>query len=194
MRSVDAPVPAVTPSEIAEIPGTGAGDTIIHNRVCPVLEAAQIPKPPAEYRVTPAVAKRRFLRKVDEDHAPLLQNGLAVCAARGAKMEAELGQLAPRPERAAQLNGRLSRARALKTAVLFLLRYADEIEDIALHDAILYLEEVRGFYDTVVKRDPGLAEIYEPMVRLFEARSAKISEGQARAKALREAKAEKQKK
>jgi hypothetical protein len=164
-------------------------DLIAQNRLCPVLEAESVPKPPAGFRPSAPEKRQRLLRRVDKDHVPLVEKSLEACAARGEKIVEDLGKLAPRPEKAAQLAARLKKLQRLKTAAAYLSGYVEELEEIALSDATQFLEGVRDGYEVMVTADPDLALLYEPLTQLFRARGEKISEGRARAKARREAEA-----
>jgi hypothetical protein len=184
MSTIDTTTTAITPATDAAAPG----DTVAQNRVCPVLEAALIPEPPPEYRRSPSEVRQRGLRRIDTEHTALVEKGLEACADRGEQMAEDLGKNGPKAEQAAHLSNRLKRIAQLKMAMELLANYVSELEDIALNDAILFLERVNNRYEVAAAEVPGLAKIYGSIASLFALRSAKISAGIAKARELREAK------
>jgi hypothetical protein len=152
------------------------GDTIANNRSIAVVAADQFPKIPTDFKASSGEIRRTSLRKLDKDLLDELLAALAVCNSRGATMSEDLGKKAPPAEKAGELYQRLTAVQGSLSIAVRLVDYLKEVEDIAIHDSVLYLEAVKKLYDINVE-DPNLAATYEKVNALFKARSAKISEG-----------------
>jgi len=63
-----------------------------------------------------------------------------------------------------------------------LLAYAKEVDQIAMSDALMFLEAVRKQYLNAVDHSPTLATSYHALMKLFDMRSGAIAEGIAQAK------------
>lgn len=161
------------------VPEADFDDTIAQNRALPLVDGATVPRPPLGYRATDPEVRNRRLRKVAAEHRAEALDALAEAAQRD--MRQELGKYAPDPERAKALAERLSRAGALVTVAQALLGYAREMDQIALSDALLLLEQVHREVLHAAEHEPALAENYPALRTLFEARGGAIAEGRARA-------------
>jgi hypothetical protein len=171
----------------APTPIAADNDTIARNRACPVVAPSAIPAPPAGYRPSPGEVRKNDLRRIDGGLESELIEALDTCGARGPQLTEDLGRHAPVAGKAQELAARLKTVRRTKAAVAHLLGYLNEVEDIALSDSVVLLEAVERLCNAALPHDPGLALIYAPVLELFEARAAKISEGRAQAKARLEA-------
>ncbi|UQA59856.1 hypothetical protein [Polyangium aurulentum] len=161
------------------VPEADFDDTIAQNRALPLVDVAAVPRPPLGYRATDPEVRNRRLRKVAAEHRAEALDALAEAAGRD--MPNELGKYAPDPERAAAMAERLARAGGLVTVAQALLAYAREMDQIALSDAILLLEQVHRELSHAAEHEPLLAEHYPALRTLFEARREAIAEGRARA-------------
>jgi hypothetical protein len=155
-------------------------DTIAHNRSLPLLDTEAVPHPPRGYRPTDPDVRRARLRRFAGDLRSELMDALREAASRD--LRTELGRFAPEPQRAAALVERLTTTGEAVARAEALLAYAREIDQIALSDAFLLLELENKQYANAVEHDPSLLAHYRALVKLFEARSAAIAEGMARAK------------
>ncbi|WP_437930925.1 hypothetical protein WMF37_17385 [Sorangium sp. So ce291] len=165
------------PGEAA--PEADFDDTIAKNRALPILDPASLPRPPAGFRPTDPDTRNRRLRKVSSElRAEVLD---ALREAAGLDLIADLGKYAPDPRRAPALAERLERVGRLSGAVQTLSLYAREMEQIALSDALVFLEAENKQLANALEHAPELAERYAALRTLFETRSASILEGRARA-------------
>ncbi|WP_437960173.1 hypothetical protein WME76_11410 [Sorangium sp. So ce119] len=154
-------------------------DTIAKNRALPILDPASLPRPPAGFRPTDPDTRNRRLRKVSSElRAEVLA---ALREAAGLDLAADLGKYAPDPQRAPALVERLERVGRLSAAVQALALYAREMEQIALSDALVFLEAENKQLANALEHAPELAERYAALRALFETRAASIVEGRARA-------------
>jgi hypothetical protein len=174
--------PVVAEETTLPAPEVSVGDTVAQNRVCPVIEAATIPRPPGGYLPTEAKIRQRFLRKVDQELEVHFDKSLDCCVEHGAKVLRDPDERDLRPEKAIQLRHRLAAIRRTKAAAQFLLTYLNEIEDIALSDGIQLVEGFGELYELAARKDPSLGLDFDPMLKFFAARGAKISEGRERAR------------
>jgi hypothetical protein len=161
------------------VPEADFDDTIAKNRVLPILEPASLPRPPIGFRPTDPETRNRRLRRVSSDLRAEVVNALH--EAKDLDLQADLGKYAPDPKRAPLLAERLERASRLATAVQGIAAYAREMEQIALSDAMLFLEAENKLLDGVLEHAPELAERYSALRTVFETRAASIVEGRARA-------------
>lgn len=174
-------------SDETRVPEAELGDTIAVNRSVAIVSVDKFPKIPPEYRATPPDVRKTELRKLDSDLMDELLAALLACKSRGAAMSDDLGKKAPPAEKAGELHQRLTAVQETLAVARPLLAYLQEVEDIAIHDAVLYLEKVKKLYDNNAD-DPNLAALYTKVNALFSARNAKISQGIATKKAQEEKK------
>jgi hypothetical protein len=80
---------------------------------------------------------------------------------------------------AARLARRITTLSAGVGAASRLLNYLEELDEIALSDAMLYLENLNKEYEHAVPLKPSLATNYEQLTRFFSSRGEAISEGLA---------------
>jgi hypothetical protein len=164
-------------------PGPSAEDDISHNRALPFLAAAAVPAVPAGYRPAAPEERKRRLRPIAETLRAESLRALREVAARGPdKVKAELGDLAPPTDSAGQLATRIEGLEATLGALRALVAAHEEIEDIALTDAQVLLENLFEEYQHRAGKVPSLAQSYPQLVSYFAGRSALISEGRARSK------------
>jgi len=155
-------------------------DTIARNRALSVIAAEKVPSPPDAYRPTNPDMRGRRLRHISEKLHSEAGDALRELGARDLKKE--LGPHAPDPKRAPVLLERLSQTGNLLTAAEALVRYAKEMDQIALSDATIFLEAANKEYKHAVEHVPSLEDKYKALVKLFDARSEAIIEGIGRAK------------
>ena len=161
-------------------------DTIAKNRALPLLHPDLIPARPHGFAPTdPKVRLRRLRRLADEHRA---EGHDALVEASKVDLRGILGKRAPDPRRAAALAERMAQSAALVARAERLLQYANESDEIALSDALVFLEAANREYAHEVTHDPNVAEHFPALVKLFEARSTAISEGIARKNAENAAK------
>ncbi len=173
--------PALTASLAGNpAPEADFDDTIAHNRSLPLLDTQAVPHPPRGYRPTDPDVRRARLRRFAGDLRSESMDALREAASRD--LRTELGRFAPEPQRAAALVERLTTTGEAVARAEALLAYAREIDQIALSDAFLLLELENKQYANAVEHDPSLLAHYRALVKLFEARSAAIAEGMARAR------------
>jgi hypothetical protein len=155
-------------------------DTIARNRGLPLVDPATVPRAPAGFRSTDPVERMRRIRWLSSDLRAEAEAALSEGGKRD--LRAELGQFAPDPQRATMLADRVSRTGDMVALVEALLAYAKEVDQIAMSDALMFLEAERKQYLNAVEHNEGLATSYRALVSLFEMRSGAIAEGIARAK------------
>jgi hypothetical protein len=105
---------------------------------------------------------------------------LTEAAERGSALKTELGKHTPAATKAGALVERIVQTSKLVSAASSLLEYASELDEIALNDAVVYLEQENKELQHELEHTPALADAYPALI---EARGAAISEGIARAKA-----------
>jgi hypothetical protein len=182
--TTNAPI-SLTPAAARIVPAGGYvpeadfDDTIAKNRVQPILDPSSLPKPPTGFRPTDPETRNRRLRRLSSELRAEAVNALHEAA--GMDLHADLGRYAPDPKRAPLLAERLERAGRLSAAVQGLALYAREMEQIALSDALLFLEAENKQLAHVLEHAPELAEKYTALRTVFETRAASIVEGRARA-------------
>lgn len=161
-------------------------DTIARNRALPMIRAAEIPAPPAAYKETDGEMRNQRLRRIAEEHSA--EGVDALEAMSKIDLKKVLGERAPDPALAGVLANRLIEGQKALGRIARLYAFAKEMDEINRSDALVYLEDVNKRYAVAVDDDPGIAEDFAAMVKLFEARSTAIVEGIARYKAEKEAK------
>jgi hypothetical protein len=152
----------------------------VHRGLSPI-EASAIPTPPDDFKPTEVLVRNRRLRRVADRSRPQMMLALDEVAARGAGLQADLGQYAPGAEAAAQLSRRASTLSAAVSAASRLLNYLEELDEITLSDAALYLDSVNREYTHALSHKPSLATTYEQLARFINSRGEAISEGLAQA-------------
>ncbi len=157
-------------------------DQLAIHRGLPPTEASDIPEPPDDFKPTEVLVRNRRLRRVADKSRPQLLLALNEASARGADLAKDLGQYTPPAENAAQLARRISSLSAGVSAASRLLNYLEELDEIALSDAVLYLESLNKEYEHAVSHKPSLATNYEQLGRFFSSRGEAISEGLAQAR------------
>lgn len=161
------------------VPEADFDDTIAKNRVLPILDPSSLPRPPIGFRPTDPDTRNRRLRRLSSELRAEAVNALHEAA--GLDLHADLGRFAPDPKRAPLLAERLERAARLSAAVQGLVLYAREMEQIAMSDALLFLEAENKLLENVLEHAPELAEKYTALRTVFETRAASIATGRARA-------------
>jgi hypothetical protein len=155
-------------------------DTIAQNRALPILDPGTLPARPPGFKPTDPDTRNRRLRRLADDHRA---EGLAALQEASARdLQALLGKHAPDPKRAAVLAERMAQSETLLARAERLLEYAQEIDEIVRSDALVFLEVENKKYTQAAEDEPNLADQFSALIKLFEARSAAIAEGIARAK------------
>jgi hypothetical protein len=153
-------------------------DTIAKNRALPLLDPESIPARPKGFVSTdPKVRLRRLRRLADEHRA---EGHDALVESSKLDLRAILGKRAPDPRRAAVLAERMSQSGALVARAERLLQYAKEMDEIALSDALLFLDAVNKEQEHEASHDPDVSEHFRALIKLYQARSSIIVEGIAR--------------
>lgn len=162
------------------VPEADFNDTIAHNRGLALMKPSAIPHPPAGYRPTdPEVRGRRLRRLAGDLRAEAVE---ALGEAKKRDLTADLGKFAPDPQRAEGIAVRLETTGELVARAQAVLDYAKEVDQIALSDALVFLETENKQLANALDHDPALAPRYRKLIKLFAARSGAIAEGIARAK------------
>jgi hypothetical protein len=179
---------APKPSLTAESYGSEADfdDTIAKNRALPLLAPESIPTRPHGFVATDPKVRARRLRRVADDHRA--EGHDALLEVSKVDLRALLGKRAPDPKRAAALAERLEQSAALVARAERVLQYANEIEEIALSDALVLLEATHKEVEHEASHDPNVADHFPALTKLFAARSTAIVEGIARKNAEKTAK------
>lgn len=164
-------------------PATAAepGDTIARARALPVPPVGKVPPLPAGY-VPADPDELRRLRKAPADQRAALLAALRELAERQGQLAGDLGEFAPSGKQAAALAERIEAASATLHALAAQQQLLAELEDIALSDSVLLLEEAHEAYSYRVARRPGLSQVYPRLEELFRLRSQAISDGMARSR------------
>jgi hypothetical protein len=162
-------------------PKAAFNDTIARNRGLDLLDLAAVPHLPAGYKPTDPVERMRRVRWLSSDLRT--EAALALSAAGKRDLKAELGRFAPEPAEATALAARVEHTGEMVARLETLLAYAKEVDQIAMSDALVFLEAEQKQYVNAVAEEQALVEHYRALVRLFEMRSGAIAEGIARAKA-----------
>ena len=174
----DSPIPAVTVD-------TAPVESITANRRLEVVSAAQFPAVPDGFRPTPVEIRRSRLRVVAATLQAECKEGLREATANAPRFRTDLGDMAPDPAAAAALLHRLNETAASLARARALVQYHEELEDIALSDATIFLEETQKELDHRLGRMPQLGERYRAIIAFFASRATAISQKMARAKAAK---------
>jgi hypothetical protein len=148
-------------------------DVISINRGLPVVEALSVPRPPLGYRATDPDVRNRRLRKLAAEHRAEAMDALQEASERF--LEAELGSNAPDQARAEALRERLVQTGGLVVAAQALLNYAKELDQIAMSDAVRFLEEEHRALLHALPHEPALATHYPALTALFAALGEKAT-------------------
>lgn len=175
--SKQSPQPEAAP---AHTPEADFDDTIAHNRALKILDPNAVPEPPKGYRPTDPEIRNRRLRRLAGDLRSEAMDALR--EGGGRDLQAELGKYAPDPKRAGPIVERLVQSEQLVAAAQTLLNYAREVDQIAMSDALVFLEAENKHFAHAVEHEPALDARYPALKRLFAFRAGAISEGIARSK------------
>lgn len=171
------PQPEAAP---AHTPEADFDDTIAHNRALKILDSKTVPEPPKGYRPTDPEIRNRRLRRLAIDLRSEAMDALR--EASGRDLQGELGKYAPDPKRAGPIVERLAQSEKLVAAAQALLSYAREMDQIAMSDALVFLEAEKKQFAHAVDHEPALDARYPALKRVFAFRAGAISEGIARSK------------
>jgi hypothetical protein len=165
---------------LADLPEADFNDTIASNRGLKLLDPSTVPLPPHGYRSTDPDERARRIRRLSYELRSEATEALR--EAGGRDLQAELGQFAPDPKRAATLVTRITTTGELVARAQALLDYARESDQIAMSDALVFLEAERKQYENALEHDASLSASYRALVTLFGMRSGAIADGIARAR------------
>jgi hypothetical protein len=138
-------------------------DTIAHNRGLKLLEPTAVPHTPSGYRPTDPDRRLRRLRRLSGELRSEARDALR--EAGGRDLQAELGRFAPDPKRASALVERLGTTGDLVARAQALLDYAKENDQIAMSDALIFLNALEHdgalaahlrIFSTVTRESPML--------------------------------------
>lgn len=172
--------PNLVSASPADSPEPDLNDTIAYNRGLTLLEPSTVPHPPQGYRSTESDERPRRLRRLSAELRSEAMDALREAAGRD--LQADLGRFAPEPKRAEAIVERLGKTGELVARAQALLDYARENDQIAMSDALLFLEAEHKQYDNAVEHEASLSASYRALVKLFAMRSGAIAEGMARAR------------
>jgi hypothetical protein len=175
-----APKQSIAAQTVEPTPEADFDDTIAHNRGLQLLAPTAVPYPPSGYRPTDAESRLRRLRRISGELRSEAREALH--EAGGRDLQAELGRFAPEPRRAVVLAERLGITGDLVARAQALLDYAKESDQIAMSDALVFLESEHKQYLNAIGYDATLTPHYRALVALFEMRSGAIAEGIARSR------------
>ena len=161
-------------------PEADFNDTIAANRGLKLLDPSTVPHPPPGYRATNADERARRIRRLAAELRSEAMDALREAAGRD--LQAELGRFAPESKRAVALVDRLTTTGELVARAQTLLDYAKESDQIAMSDALVFLEAERKQYENAVEHEASLSAHYRALVKLFDMRSGAIADGMARAR------------
>ena len=166
-----------------------SNDAIAQARTLTLPSMEDIPEPPAGYTSPSVEERRRQLRSLDDELTAETILGLQELAAMGPKALADdLGDTAGDVQNPGQLASELVSIDRLITKVGHVMEYLTTRRAIAASDAVVMLDAIVEELDHRAKRDPAIRDRYSATYKVMAARSAKISDGIATAKAARAAK------
>jgi hypothetical protein len=172
--------PRTTTAIVTHTPEADFNDTIAHNRSLPLLAPEAVPHRPQGFRPTDPEVRSRRLRRLSSDLRA--EAAEALDEASGRDLKSDLGRFAPEPQRASALVARIRQTGELVARAQDLLQYAKEVDELALSDALLFLEAEKKQFNHSIEHDPSLVSRYRALAKLFAARSGAIAEGIARAR------------
>lgn len=182
------PTKKSTKAPVAKASAMGAADpadTIAKNRGVKPVEAVLLPTVPPGFSATPFEERRTRLRLVPETQRAELLSALREAYARRATLAKEMGELAPDVSHAADLADRIESLSRTVAALAALRTCHEELEDIALSDALVLLELVNAEFQHRKGKIADLAGKYPHLDTLFAQRGSLIAEGIARKKDAR---------
>lgn len=157
-------------------------DTLAQNRGVRPVDAGGLPQVPTGFAATPFEERRQRLRLVPAaQHAELLA-ALREAHARRGTVAKELGEFAPDVTDTAALADRIDGLARTVQALNALRTCHEELEDLALSDAIVLLEKLHAEFRHRKDKIADLAGKYPRLDTLFTQRAASISEGIAKKK------------
>ncbi|MEP7121465.1 MAG: hypothetical protein ABJE95_11165 [Byssovorax sp.] len=165
----------------AQAPEADFNDTIARNRSLKLVDLAAMPHPPTGFRATDPGERKRRIRWLSSDHRAEAVGALREAGTRD--LRAELGQFAPEPQRGTMLADRVTHSGELVARAEKLLAYAKEADQIAMSDALQFLEAEQKQYLNAVEHNDALELSYQALVKVFAMRSGAIAEGIAQAQA-----------
>ena len=171
---------AATAAEAPHMSEADFKDTIANNRGLALMDLASVPHLPEAFRPTDQAERSRRIRWLSME---LKAEAIAALSEAGKRdLKAELGPFAPDPQRAVMIGDRVEHSAEVLARAEALLGYAKEVHQIAMSDALSFLEAEQKQYLNAVEHKNGLAAHYRALVKLFEMRSGAIAEGIARSK------------
>lgn len=156
-------------------------DPLAGNRKVPVPLAKNIPPPGLGY-VPLSLDRRQRLSKLSDDLRSEAHAALAEVTSNRERFLEDLGDLAPSPELALSLAERLKSVEAAVTATESLLLCLQDLERIAVHDTVSYLQAINEELQHRLPKRPNLSTTYAKLRTLFDMRGAAVAEGMARAR------------
>lgn len=170
-------------------PVATSNDPIAPVRALGLPRQESIPDPPAAYRSPGVDDRRRLLRSLDEDLIAETILALQELAALGPKALADdLGPAANDVRDPGQVASDLVATDKLLAKLARVTEFVATRRAVAASDAVRMLDAVVEEVDHRARRDPSLRDRYAATYKVVAARSAKISEGVAAAKAAKTAK------
>jgi hypothetical protein len=156
-------------------------DTIANNRGLALMDLTTVPHLPDAFRPTDQAERSRRIRWLSME---LKAEAIAALNEAGKRdLKAELGPFAPDPQRAVTIGDRVAHSAEILARAEDLLGYAKEVHQIAMSDALNFLEAEQKQYLNAVEHKNGLAAHYRALVKLFEMRSGAIADGIAQSQA-----------
>ena len=157
------------------------GDTIATNRALEIPPISSLPTLPEGYKPTETKVLQKSLRRIPEASRAEALSALEDCAQRGDKLKSDLGPDVPPAASAQALIDRLKALRNSKARLRAQLECYEELEDIAHHDTVLYLEAVRTEYEHFQKKRPHLSQEFPNFEAFFAERGEAVRRGKAEA-------------
>lgn len=173
------------PKALATAPQAAPNDQIAINRTVKAIAPETLPAVPLRFVPSTSDVRRRTLRLVAEDQRSELLDALKELQGAGAKLTTDLGEFAPNTAVVPEIMGRIVAAEGVLQRLRSLVTCHEELEDIALSDALVLLEQAYGEYEHRVSHIPALANRYPKLARFFAQRSQAIVEGHARRRAVK---------
>lgn len=183
------PVSTKTSADETGPQAVATSDTIARVRTFPLPSRDSIPEPPGAYRSPGVEERRRQLRLLDDDLIAETILALNELAALGPKaLAADLGPAADDVRDPAGVAADLLETDKLLAKLARVTEFVSTRRAVAASDAVTMLDAVVEEVDHRVRRDPTLRDRYAATYKIVAARSAKISDGLAAAKAAKAAK------
>jgi len=164
-------------------------DAIARVRTFPLLSPESVPEPPSSYRSPSVDDRRRQLRALDDELTAETILALQELATIGPKgLAADLGPAAEDVRNPAAVAADLAACDRLLAKLARVTEFVSTRRAVAASDAVTMLDAVVAEVDHRARREPALRDRYAATYRVVAARSAKISDGLAAAKAAKAAK------